>query len=123
MDIIYYQMSTKTDFPKWLQERLDQRDMTQADLARKGGLTTATISRIMGGSRRPGPEACRAIALALEVKEEEVFRQAGLLSPEAREPEEPPTLKDWIWYYLQADEEERDRMLEIAKTLSKRSRK
>lgn len=119
-------MSTNANFSRWLKENLDQREMTQADLARESGLTSAAISRIMRGSRGVGPEGCRAIAHALKLSEEKVFRQAGLLSQdtqESQDPEDPPTLKEWIWYYLQADEEERERMLEIAKTLSQRSRK
>ncbi len=126
MGIIYYQMSTNTDFPEWLQERLKLRDMTQADLARESGLTSAAISRIMNGSRRPGPDACRAIAKALEMEEVDVFRQAGLLSPEPEEsgkPEEPPNLREWVRIFLKADESERDRMIDVAKTLLRESKK
>ena len=113
-------MSTNAEFSSWIQKNLDQRGMTQADLARGSGLTSAAVSRIMDGSRGVGPDASRAIARALDLPEEEVFRQAGLLSPKN---EDPPTLSEWIHYFLQADEEERDRMLEVAKTLSQRSRK
>ena len=122
MDIIYYQMSTNTDFSGWLKERLVRRNMTQADLARESGLTTAGISRIMSGSRGPGPDACRAIAKALDLSEEKVFRRAGLLSPkeeESEEPEDPPTFWEWVMYYLRSSDEERNQMLEMAEELAK----
>jgi len=67
-----------------------------------------------------GTKADRSIAHVLDLPEEEVFRQAGLLSPK---PEEPPTLSEWIHLFLEADEEERDPMLEEARTLSQRSRR
>ncbi len=122
MDIIYYQMSTNTDFSGWLEERLTRRNMTQADLARESGLTTAGISRIISGSRGPGPDACRAIAKALGLSEELVFRRAGLLSPkeeESEEPEDPPSFWEWVMFYLRASKEERDQMLEMAEELAK----
>ena len=58
--------------------------------------------------------------IELTLPEDEVFRQAGQLSPK---PEDPPGLGEWIRMYVLADEAERDRMLEVAKTLSRRSRK
>lgn len=74
-------MST-LDFPEWLNDELQQRGWTQADLARKSGLTTAGISRILSGQRDPGPEALIAIAEALKLPPEHVFRKAGLLPEE-----------------------------------------
>jgi transcriptional regulator with XRE-family HTH domain len=107
-------------FSKWLQSELDKQEWTQADLARKTDLSRAAVSLVLSKNRKPGPDFCRAIAHALDLPEEEVFRQAGLLSPKL---EDPPGLGEWIRMYVLADEEERDRMLEIAKTLSQRSRK
>ena len=108
------------EFSKWLQEEIDKREWTQADLARKTNLSRAAVSQVLSENRRPGPEFCRATAHALDLPEEEVFRQAGLLSPKL---EEPPGLGKWIRMFILADEDERDRMLDIAETLSRRSRK
>ena len=108
------------EFSGWLQDKIDKREWTQADLARKTDLSRAAVSQVLSENRRPGPEFCRAIARALDLPEEEVFRQAGLLSPKA---EEPPNLGEWIRMFVLADEDERDRMLEVARTLSQRSRK
>ena len=113
-------MGINQTFSGWLQEELNKREWTQADLSRKSEVSQAQIARIMSGSRGIGPEACKEIAHALDLPEEEVFRQAGLLSPKV---EEPPNLGEWIRMFVLADEEERDRMLEVARTLSRRSRK
>ena len=117
-DMITFQMSA-IYFSEWLQEEMNKRNLTQADLVRLSGLTSAAISRIMTGSRGAGPEACLAIARALDLPEEEVFRHAGLLSPKT---EDAPNLAEWVHLFIKATPEERDRMLELARVLSRRSR-
>lgn len=68
-------------FVDWLQAELNQRNWTQADLARRSRVTQTHISRIMNGMRRPGPQAVTNIARALHVPQEEAFERAGLLAP------------------------------------------
>lgn len=68
-------------FSDWLIKKMKIAEMSQADLARRSGLTTATISRILQETRKPGHEACEAIARALDLPPETVFRAAGLLPP------------------------------------------
>lgn len=63
----------------WILGELEQRDWKPADLARRAGMSTGALSNIMSGNRRPGPDACVAIARALSVPPEKVFRIAGLL--------------------------------------------
>ncbi len=70
-------MSTQQDFPDWLQQELQNRGWNQAELARRGRLTTAQVSRIMTGEQRPGPVACQKLAHALRVPAKESF--AGLV--------------------------------------------
>jgi transcriptional regulator with XRE-family HTH domain len=100
-------------FVNWLQEELDDRGWSQAELARRSKMTTATISHIFTGERRPGPETCTGIATALKYPPEVVFRKAGLL------PEEDPIETDIkIRAYKIArlddqDREEIDRLIEI----------
>ncbi len=106
-------------FSGWLQGELDKREWTQADLARKSDLSRAAVSQVISQNRKPGPEFCRAVAKALELPEEFVFRKAGLLSPQPDKPEDPPTFWEWIMFYLKASEEDRDRMLEMAEQLAK----
>ena len=117
MAIKYCQM---TDFATWLENQLVLKEWRPAELASKSGLDPGFVNHLLNRNRNPGPKACNAIAHALDIDPEDVFRAAGLLPPK---PDEPPTLSEWIHLYLEADEEERDRMLEVARTLSRRSQR
>jgi transcriptional regulator with XRE-family HTH domain len=69
------------DFPQWLINQMDRKGITQADLSKLSGLSTAAISLILSSSRGAGTDACLAIAKALKLPPETVFRAAGLLPP------------------------------------------
>jgi transcriptional regulator with XRE-family HTH domain len=71
-------MTTLVDY---LEEQLQRRSWRPADLARAAGVPDATISHILNGSRRAGPEVCNAFARALDEPPEKIFRMAGLLPP------------------------------------------
>lgn len=66
-------------FSKWLQLQLDERGWSQADLSKQSGISAPQIARLMNGTRGIGPEACTAIAKALRIPPESVYRAAGLL--------------------------------------------
>ena len=76
---MYASANIMSDFARWLQEQLNTTGMTQAELARKSGVTRAAINGILTGIRGPGPDLCSAIASALGYSPEHVFRVAGLL--------------------------------------------
>lgn len=71
----------KQSFADWLLNELQNREMSQADLARLSGITTAQISRIISGGRKPGDVALNGIARAFRMPPEKVFELAGLLPP------------------------------------------
>ena len=68
---------------EYLEEELISRSWRPADLARAASLPDATISHVLNGSRRAGPEVCNALARALDEPPEKIFRLAGLLPPVA----------------------------------------
>lgn len=72
----------ETNFPAWLLAELEKRNMSQADLARKSSVTAPQISRIISGSRGAEGRTLSAIAKALKLPPEEVYRAAGILPPE-----------------------------------------
>lgn len=72
----------KSEFVKWLENELRIRDWKLSDLARAAGVSPATITHILNEERNLGPDVGRAIARALMISEIEIFRHAGLLSPE-----------------------------------------
>lgn len=69
-------------FSEWLADELEKREMKQIDLARKSGVTSAQISRIISGQRGAESKTIYSIARALKIPTEQVFRAAGLLPPE-----------------------------------------
>lgn len=112
---------SKIDFGEWLQNEINKRNWSQADLSRATGLTTSAISRLLTGERGPGPEAARAIAHALNLPEIYVFQVAGLITEKQIEEEEwPPSLAELIHHFLTSDEKQQEEMLEIIRLLSKR---
>jgi transcriptional regulator with XRE-family HTH domain len=67
------------EFTKWLLKELDQRDWSQAKLARLGGFSRSSLSRILNGQRKIGVDVASKIADALSLPPEVVFQKAGLL--------------------------------------------
>lgn len=67
-------------FNDWLLSQLQEREWSQADLARASGLTTAAISKYING-RTPDETALRKIAKALNLPADLVFEKAGVLPP------------------------------------------
>lgn len=67
-------------FNDWLLSQLKERNWTQADLARKSGLTTASISNYVNG-RTPDDAALTKLAKAFKLPAETVYRAAGVLPP------------------------------------------
>jgi transcriptional regulator with XRE-family HTH domain len=68
-------------FGSWLLKELDKRDMSQSDLARACGITTAQISQIVSGKRNAGKKSLTNIAQAFKLPLDYVFEIAGLLPP------------------------------------------
>ena len=100
------------EFTEWLNEELIKRNWSQADLARKSGLTTAGISRLVTNDRKPGPEACMSIAKAFNYHPEIVFRAAGLLPPK---PEFEIDMDEWRFVLAKLSERDRAELMEIAR--------
>lgn len=70
---------------EFLEAEMEKKGWKQADLARASNLDSAVISNIINGRRRMGEETAKAIAHALQLPPEEVFRIAGLLPPVSKE--------------------------------------
>jgi transcriptional regulator with XRE-family HTH domain len=66
-------------FSSWLQSELKKREWSQADLARKSGVSTGQIARVMDNTRGVGPESLVQIARALSIPPVHVFEMAGIL--------------------------------------------
>ncbi len=84
---MYDTMLSMDNFGTWLLKELEQRDMSQSDLAKLSGLSRGTLSNLISGTRGIGTDSIEAIARALRLPPETVYRAAGLLpsQPEADE--------------------------------------
>lgn len=71
-------------FGDWLEERIKEKGMKPADLTHEANVGTGTIYNILNNNRKPGLEVILAIAHALNLPAEEVFRQAGFLPPKPK---------------------------------------
>lgn len=72
------------EFSMWINSELDQRGWSRSEAARRGGFSSSTLDKVIGGFSRPGPVLCRGIARAFGLPDDEVFRKAGILSATVR---------------------------------------
>ena len=70
-------------FSEWLQSELDRRGWSQSDCARSANLNRAVINKLLNGKSKPQPPTLVAIARALKIPVETVYRAAGILPPSA----------------------------------------
>lgn len=84
-----FRMSNREVFSSWLQNELEKRHWSQADLSKRSGLHRAIISKVVLGSSMPMPETLEAIAKGLGIPPVLVFQKAGLLPPK-------PDSDEWV---------------------------
>lgn len=53
------------NFSKWLAQKLDEKDITRRELAKKVGITEVSMSRYYNGKRIPTVDVAMDIAIAL----------------------------------------------------------
>ena len=102
----------------WLASQLGARDWNYSDLAEKSGLSPATISLVMKGERGVGPEFCNAVARALNIPPDEVFRQAGLLPPV---PEDSVSAEQALYLFRRLTVADQERILVMMRALAELS--
>ncbi|MEW5873415.1 MAG: hypothetical protein AB1894_29410 [Chloroflexota bacterium] len=99
------------DFLAWLDGELALRGWNDFQLSQQAGVSHSMLSRARRGAL-PGWDGCEAIASALDVPAELVFRLAGLL-PEL--PDEDGGFEQWRYLLVQLSEEDRQELLQIAR--------
>lgn len=110
-----------SDLARWLQEQLNLRGWTTADLVKRTGLYHSTISRILKGEREAGPDTCLALAKALDEQPDKIFRLAGLLPEENEDSGQMNKIQEEIVSLTgQLDETGQRMVLEIVKGLVSR---
>ena len=79
------------EFTEWVMEQLRERRWSQNELARRAGIDSGQMSRVLW-ERKPGLKVCQAVAEAFGVPVEMVLRLAG------HAPQPPgysPELDEW----------------------------
>lgn len=98
-------------FSGWIQERLEEKGWSQAELARRSGLTRGGISNLLNNVRKPDAETCKALARAFGRPEEEALIAAGYLSPK---PDFDPRAERLNQLFDQLTPEDQEEILSIA---------
>ncbi|MBA4376971.1 MAG: hypothetical protein C0401_12485 [Anaerolinea sp.] len=106
-------------FRAWLDSELSQRGLTDIELARRGGISHAVISRARHG-QIPGWEACKGIAKGLGLPAEVVFRAAGHLPPD---PKSDATIMELLNTLAGADEQQKKEILHYARYIIESAKK
>lgn len=66
------------NYPRsWLDDLLDEVDLSQAELSRRSGLDSGTLSNIRTGKRRMGVDVAERIAKAVHRKTQDILILAG----------------------------------------------
>lgn len=74
-------------FGEWLKHQLARRQISQAEFARRTGVTATAVSLWLADKRKPDALSCDKIAEALFVSRDEVLARAGLRPVEHDDPE------------------------------------
>lgn len=82
------------DFGGWLKSKLEEKNITQSELANMIGVHPPQISRIISGDRSTRTDTLIAIAHALKLSPITIFRKAGLL-PTPANGDESIRFADW----------------------------
>jgi len=72
-------MGTPNEFIEFIDIEIRRKGWNISDLARASGIHAGTISNILNGSRKPGPEVCNALAKVFKVPPSVLFVKAGLM--------------------------------------------
>lgn len=99
---------------EWLQDEINDRGMTAAELARKSGVSAPQITRLLSGQRGVSELSLRAISEALGIPPEVAFRVAGFLPPVSEKTEDHDKL---LYMYDQLDEERKKLAILMIKSL------
>lgn len=117
-----YMLMDRTNFSKWLQQKLSELQISQSELARRSRLSRQAISKYLNEERMtPNKEALLALSRGLKISPEIVLRAAGVL-PEIKKGEDP-THEQWNFIYTQLDQNKRQQLLQYAQYLAEEQAK
>ncbi len=84
------------DFAEWLQDEMDKRGWSQAELVRRSRVNSGLLSQVLSRKRRPGSKFCLGVAKAFKIDDSIVMLKAGLISEKPNNNDEVITRIDAI---------------------------
>lgn len=72
----------KETFSFWLKSQMDEREWSQADLARRSKISPPHIARLLSDTRALGNNGAAKLAKAFNMPVEIIYREAGMLPPQ-----------------------------------------
>jgi len=109
----------------WLNDEVAKRGWSLRQTASKAHLSHTTVVKIANAERTPTPRTCRALAQALNVDANVIYRLSGILlaqpAPDHRSPLRPEDVEDRLvvaWRGLSEDDQAR--VLDLAERLAGR---
>ncbi len=108
-------------FGDWLTRQMEFRNLTNARLAHKVGVTRSAISNYTSGGRIPNQEVMLALAEVLDQSPETLYRIAGIL-PEPNESDMTPAQDLLLQLSMQLDETDLDDLITLAQAKVERQR-
>lgn len=110
-------LSVEISFSEWLQKEIEKRGWSWNKLAENAGLSSGTIYNIRDGTRGVGESSLKAIAYALRLPVDQVFRVAGFL-PSVTISDE--NVEELIFLYNQLSVDDKEEILELMKFKAER---
>jgi transcriptional regulator with XRE-family HTH domain len=104
-------ITESVSFVNWLNGQLVARNWSDHKLARRAGISHSVISKARSGVP-PKWEACVAIAAALDLPPEVVFRHAGLLQSL---PVDEVEMEEWRHLLARLPKKDRYELVQIAR--------
>lgn len=97
----------------WLNTEIGNRGWSNNELARRAGMSSAGLSKVMTGRNAITWDFCYLVAQALKEPPEKLFRLAGLLPPTS--PERDQMIQEIVEILKQLSSEERQHILDYAR--------
>ncbi len=101
-------VNTMMELTDFIQQELKKRGWSQADLARRSGMTTGGISMLLTQTRKPSPDTLNILAKVFNYPPEKLFIIAGLLPKES---EASSQKEELLYLFDQLPEKERSDLL------------
>lgn len=101
-------VSDRENFSRWLQREREKRDWSQNELATRAGLARQIVNRIEAGQVEPAARTLQALATALGIPVQTLFRVVGYLP---KDPSADPLIEEGIHILQQLEGEYKEEAL------------